>query len=100
MVKSNRIDRVRAGSWYEMRIDRHDHFQLRIHMLAAPELAKSEETVALIRDQSLKVHLEDIPVCEGVQRGLQSRLWRPGPLSPFEGALTRFHRYLATELTA
>ena len=93
------FDDVRVGSWYEMRIDRHDHFLLRIHMLALAELAANEQTVDLIRDQTRKVHLEDIPVCQGVQRGLSARLWRPGPLSAFEGALVRFHRYLAAELT-
>lgn len=89
-----------TGAWYEMQIDRHDHFHLRVHMLGAPEIAANESARDFILDVSTKVHLEDIGVCDGVQRGLESRLWEPGPLSRHEGALTLFHRYLAERLEA
>ncbi len=84
-----------TGAWYEMQIDRHDHFQLRIHLLAAPEIAENEAAVKGFLEVATKVHLEDIEVCDAVQRGLRSRLWKPAPLSRHETALTRFHRYLA-----
>ena len=87
-----------VGSWYEMQIDRHDHIHLRIHMLANPELAAVAGTEKLILDAATKIHLEDIPVCEGVQRGLSSRLWQPAGLSVHEGCLTRFHRHLEERL--
>jgi phenylpropionate dioxygenase-like ring-hydroxylating dioxygenase large terminal subunit len=86
------------GSWYEMLIDRHDHFHLRIHMLAPPEFAAKEELAAALVDSAAEIHREDIPVCEGVQRGVQSRLWSAGSLSRHEATLIRFHRYLAERL--
>ena len=45
-----------------------------------------------------EIHLEDIDACRGVQRGIAAQLWQPGPLSPLEGCLTRFHTYLADRL--
>ena len=87
-----------ACFWYEMRIDRHDHFHLRIHVLLPPEHAKSEEVVSAVRDVVTRIHLEDIPMCEGVQQGIRSRLWRPTRLSPQEATLRRFHAWLADAL--
>ena len=88
-----------VGTWYEMQIDRHDHFHLRIHMLAAPGLI-DQDSLEDFRAAFTRVHLEDIEVCNGVQKGLGSRLWQPGPLvRPHEGALDRFHRYLLERLT-
>jgi phenylpropionate dioxygenase-like ring-hydroxylating dioxygenase large terminal subunit len=84
------------GSWYEMQIDAHDHFRLRIHALASPELAHTEGFADGLLQSTSEIHHEDIPVCEGVQRGLASRLWEPGPLSGLEGSLIRFHRHLAS----
>lgn len=87
-----------TGAWYEMQIDCHDHFRLRIHMLAAPELADQPDAVQGLLAAARQIHLEDIEVCDAVQRGLQSRLWEPGQLNPREGALTRFYRHLAERL--
>jgi len=86
--------------WYEMQIDRHDHFHLRIHALAPREIAESEEAVATLSDTFLNIHLEDIPACEAVQRGIKSRLWKPGPLNSREGCLRQFHTYLADRMEA
>ena len=86
--------------WYELQIDRVDHFALRIHVLATPELARVEGAAAGIAEVVRQVHLEDIAVCEGVQRGLRSRLWEPGPLARQEECLARFHRHLAERLGA
>lgn len=87
-----------VGGWYEMQIDRHDHLRLRIHSLASKEIAATPGMARGIEDFVLKVHLEDIAVCEAVQRGLSSRLWEPGPLSVQEACLARFHRYLEERL--
>lgn len=86
------------GSWYEMEIDRHDHINLRIVILGDREFAKTPGIEESMRDATMKVHLEDIPVCEGVQRGISSRLYESGPLTHYEGCLTRFHSYLADQL--
>ncbi len=91
---------IGTGVWYEMQIDRHDHFNLRVHLLTTPELAADDAVVKQIGEQTTKVHLEDIEVCDRVQQGLASRLWEPGVLSRHEGALTRFHHYLAERLGA
>lgn len=87
-----------VGSWYEMQIDRHDHFHLRVHALASPELAATEGAPAMLLESFREVHLQDIAACEGVQRGLESRIWRPGPLSVLERCLTEFHQHLAKQL--
>lgn len=90
---------AKIGSWYEMKIDRFDHFELHIHILASAELAKNDAAVDMLREVTKVVHAQDIPMCEGVQAGLQSELWRPGRLSVQERALWLFHRYLAEQLT-
>ena len=87
-----------SGAWFEMQIDRHDHFHLRLHSLAAPELAESEEARAGMLATLRAIHLEDIPMCDAIQRGIQSRLWEPGPLNRREACLPRFHRHLAERL--
>jgi len=94
------VENTQFGVWYEMRIDRHDHFQLRIHALASPELAATEGAPDALLANLMEIHQEDIPACQEVQRGLGSRLWKPGPLSEKEICLTRFHTYLADRLGA
>ena len=80
--------------WFEMQIDRVDHFHLRIHLLLPQKTAKSPDVASFFRDTITKVHLEDIFICEGITQGLRSGLRRPGTLSHQEGAMRRFHRYL------
>ena len=86
------------ASWYEMEIDRHDHIHLRIHIMAPPAFKETEGAADALLDIATKVHLEDIPACEAVQRGITSQLWQPGPLSPQEDCLAQFHRHLAARL--
>jgi phenylpropionate dioxygenase-like ring-hydroxylating dioxygenase large terminal subunit len=86
------------ASWYEMEIDRHDHFGLRIHMLAPAAVAGNPDAVAGILQAAERVHREDLPMCLGVQHGLHSALWRPGRLAPQEGAVWQFHRLLRAAL--
>jgi phenylpropionate dioxygenase-like ring-hydroxylating dioxygenase large terminal subunit len=94
------IDEVPFAVWYEMQIDRHDHFHLRIHAFAPRELAESEAAVQALSETLLNIHLEDIPACEAVQRGIASRLWEPGLLNGRENCLKQFHAYLADRLEA
>ena len=67
--------------WFEMQIDRVDHFHLRIHLLLPQEIAKIPDVATFFRDTITKVHLEDIFICEGITQGLRSRLRQPGTLS-------------------
>ncbi len=82
------------GVWYELANLQHDRFVLRIHLLLSPEQAAVQEWVAQYCEQIRAIHLEDIQVCEGVQRGYRSRLYSSGPLSHLEGCLWHFHQYL------
>jgi phenylpropionate dioxygenase-like ring-hydroxylating dioxygenase large terminal subunit len=92
------VDQPRFAVWYEMQIDRHDHFHLRIHAMAPPEIAAAEGVAEMLSDTLTKIHLEDIEACREVQRGLASRLWKPGPLNVREHCLSRFHHFLAEQL--
>jgi phenylpropionate dioxygenase-like ring-hydroxylating dioxygenase large terminal subunit len=87
-----------VGSWYEMQIDAHDHFTLRIHLLLPKALADNREATAFATESVRRVHHEDIEMCDGVQKGLQSPLWKPGRLATQEHALWRFHQLLAEGL--
>ncbi len=84
--------------WYELQVDGPAHFHLRIHLLGPPEVAADRELVERLLRVSDAIHQEDIPLCEGIQRGLQSRVWQPGRLSPLEKTVWLFHRYLAEKL--
>ena len=80
--------------WYEFDRIEHDRFLLRIHVLLPPDQAMQPELVARYVEQIRMVHLEDIPVCDGVQRGYRSPLYTSGPLSHLEGGIWHFHRFL------
>ncbi len=84
----------RFGTWYELTDITRDHFKLRVHLLAPPELAAIPSVVDEYRAIINAIHLEDIPMCEGVQRGVTSPLYTPGPLSKLEACLWRFHLHL------
>ncbi|HET6473151.1 MAG TPA: aromatic ring-hydroxylating dioxygenase subunit alpha [Pseudomonadales bacterium] len=85
---------VPFGVWYEFDRVRHDRFLLRVHVLLVPEQAADAAFVAYLTEQVRIIHVEDIAVCDGVQRGLHSALYESGPLSRLEGCLWHFHRYL------
>lgn len=80
--------------WYQLDIDSPDHFELKIHVLVPPAMAKQAEAVEEIVAGITAVHLEDIPVCEGVWKGVNSRFYQPGRLSHLEECLWQFYRYL------
>jgi phenylpropionate dioxygenase-like ring-hydroxylating dioxygenase large terminal subunit len=82
------------AGWYEMTDLSHSRFSLRIHLLTSPERAADPAFVEAAAAQLTTIHLEDIPACEGIQKGVSSPLYEPGPLSPLEACLWRFHRHL------
>ena len=90
---------VPTGVWYEMQNVSVDRFTLRIHLMAPPEIAGSPEFLEIYREQVRQIHLEDVSACEGVQKGLQSRLYQPGPLSHLEASLWHFQKYIAARMT-
>jgi len=83
-----------TGGWYEFRNLEKDRFTLRIHLFLPPELATDAGLVELVTENLRTIHMEDIPFCEGVQKGLQSSNYTPGPLSHLEACNWHFHRYL------
>jgi phenylpropionate dioxygenase-like ring-hydroxylating dioxygenase large terminal subunit len=85
---------VPFGVWYEFDRVQHDRFLLRVHLLLVPEQAADAGLVEYLTQQVRAIHIEDITVCDGVQRGLHSPLYVSGPLSRLEGCLWHFHRYL------
>jgi phenylpropionate dioxygenase-like ring-hydroxylating dioxygenase large terminal subunit len=87
-----------TGIWYEMDRMEADAFRLRIHILMPPDRAANAEEVAHSRELSMIIHGEDIPVCEGIHRGMASPFYEPGPLSPLEASVLRFHQYLKAGL--
>ncbi len=87
-----------SGVWYEMDRISHANFRLRVHFLAPPEVAADPSRAGAFRDAFVAIHLEDIPACEGVQRGVTSPLYAPGPLSHLEASLLRFHRFLKARM--
>ena len=88
------------AAWYEMQIDRYDHIHLRIHSLLPEALAQNEGIVRILGETLRDVHLEDIAVCEGIQKGIQSTTWQPGLLSHQEATMARFHRHLIEKVSA
>lgn len=87
------------GVWYELDGIEVDRFRLRVHLLMPPEAAAVPEIVAGYREQVLHVHNEDIPVCEGIQAGVASQLYAPGPLSHLERSLWHFYRHLQSKMS-
>ncbi|MDP3298538.1 MAG: aromatic ring-hydroxylating dioxygenase subunit alpha [Phenylobacterium sp.] len=87
------------GVWYELADIEAARFTLKIHLLAPPEFAAVPEFVALYREQVTAIHLEDVPACQGVQQGVASPFYEPGPLSHLERPLWRFHRHLQQAMT-
>jgi phenylpropionate dioxygenase-like ring-hydroxylating dioxygenase large terminal subunit len=87
-----------VGFWYQMDLHSHDHFTLAIHLMAHPVYANDPAFVAETTALTTAIHLEDIPVCEGVWKGVNSRYAQVGRLSHLEAANWKFHRYLQERL--
>ncbi|MEG9862107.1 MAG: aromatic ring-hydroxylating dioxygenase subunit alpha [Parvularculales bacterium] len=85
---------IKDGGWYEMCNIEKDRFLLRIHVLLPQDCSKDEDIVRRLKERLRTVHLEDIPFCEGVQKGIGSRSYSSGPLSHLEECNFRFHQFL------
>jgi phenylpropionate dioxygenase-like ring-hydroxylating dioxygenase large terminal subunit len=87
--------------WYQLQPESASRFRLRIFpcvpaaVLEDPALGAQLPAFRAFVDT---VHRQDIGVCEGVQRGLASRLAEPGPLSHLERCVWQLHRYLRERL--
>lgn len=87
--------------WYRMEIAGVDRFKLTIYLLAHPtslEVPDVEARKQFFRDGTYAVHLEDLPACEGVQRGLMSGSATAGRFSHLEGAIHVHQKWLLDEL--
>ncbi len=87
-----------TGFWYQMDMHSHDHFTLDIHLMAHAPLADDPAFVRMSTEITAAIHQEDIPMCEGVWRGLNSRYAQVGRLSHLEAANWKFHQYLRERL--
>jgi len=86
------------GFWYRMQVHGHERFTLDIDLLTSPELARDASFTEAYAQAGLAIHLEDIPMCEGVWRGMHSGYAQSGRLSHLEAANWKFYRYLAARL--
>jgi hypothetical protein len=83
--------------WYRLEPLAVDRFRLAIHpclppaAFADPALAPAVEGLRAFLDA---IHRQDIGACEGVQRGLRSRLAEPGRLSHLEQAIWQLARWV------
>lgn len=87
--------------WYRMEIAGIDRFKLTVYLLAHPastDVPDAETLKHFLREATFAVHMEDLPACEGVQRGLQSGVARAGRLSHLEGAIHAHQKWLVGEL--
>jgi nitrite reductase/ring-hydroxylating ferredoxin subunit len=87
-------------TWYDMRNFRHDSFHLSIRVMGHPEWFQNPDDAADMAEIVRAIHLEDIRMCEGVWRGLNSRFARPGRLSHLEESTWRFHEYVRSKIGA
>lgn len=85
---------VPTAVWFQMTPDSHASFELTVHILMPEPLASDPGIVELMSEAIRHIHLEDIEICDGVQKGLAAATSLPGPLSPLERGLWQFHRYL------
>jgi phenylpropionate dioxygenase-like ring-hydroxylating dioxygenase large terminal subunit len=84
--------------WYRLQPLGPDRLKLFTTTLVAPDVPAHDDFEKLranVMDSLVAFHLEDMEVCTGVQRGLYSSAWRPGPLSHLEMPVWLFYRYLA-----
>ena len=77
--------------WYQLAPDAVDHFTLEIHACLAPGTPPDAVELQLAGIDA--VHQQDIAACQAVQRGLASRLARPGRLSHLEKSLWQFNQW-------
>ncbi|HEV2366137.1 MAG TPA: aromatic ring-hydroxylating dioxygenase subunit alpha [Caulobacteraceae bacterium] len=84
-----------SAYWYRMVTLGPERIALEIVGLFEPELAADAAEMEAARAQVLAIHLEDIPMCERVQAGLNSPDAALGPLSHLEAGVARFRDWVA-----
>ncbi|ABS63567.1 Rieske (2Fe-2S) domain protein [Parvibaculum lavamentivorans DS-1] len=92
---------VDTVTWYRMEIESAGSFRLTIYLFAHPrslDVPDAEALKEFLREAATAVHIEDIAACEGVQKGLESRMAVPGRLSPLEAAIHQHQQWLMGEL--
>ncbi len=88
--------------WFEVHPLGSGEIHFTSHLLLPPHLADApglEERVAEHKAGFEVIHREDIVVCEGVQRGVQTGAARPGTLSHLEVHNQTFGRWYANQMT-
>jgi hypothetical protein len=87
--------------WYHLEPTGVERFHLRIYP-CVPEAALREpelrERLDGFRSWVDGIHRQDIEACQGVQRGLRSRLAAPGRFSHLERCVWQLHQYLRERL--
>ncbi|WP_421866435.1 aromatic ring-hydroxylating oxygenase subunit alpha [Parvibaculum sp.] len=86
--------------WYRLEVESLDRFKLTIYLLAHPaslDVPDAGALKAFLREATWHVHMEDLPACEGVQRGLMSGAAQAGRLSHLEGAIHEHQKWLLGE---
>jgi len=89
--------------YYRLEIKAVDEFKLTVYLLAHPKSLDVPDVEVLkdfLREATTAVHLEDIVVCEGVQRGLASGTGGPARLSHLEAAIHQHQLWLLGQLAA
>jgi len=77
--------------------------ELRTTMLVHKSAKDAPDFEAMCKQESdmlIGVHTEDIEACVGVQRGVESGVWKPGRLSHLEEPVWHIQQYLARRIRA
>jgi len=86
-------------TWYQMTNLCADSFDLTVHVFLDPARAAKEDEAQGAVALTDMVHQEDIPMCDGVWRGLQSPYAVKGPLAPgLEAPLAHFRAWVDAQL--
>ena len=81
--------------WYQLDVDGHDHFTLRVHLLDDPAKVGTEQFDAALPARTAAVrhvHIEDIAVNEGPWRGLRAPATTQGRLSRYEASIWQLNQ--------
>ena len=87
--------------WYQLEPESVVRFRLRIFPCVPAAVLEDAELGAQLpafRGFVDTIHRQDIEACQGVQRGLGSRLAEPGPLSHLERCVWQLHQYVIGRL--
>lgn len=85
-------------TWYQFSKVAHDRFDLSIHIYIDAARAGDRDEAKGAMELADLIHQEDIPVCEGVQVGVQSPFAIHGPLTKLEVPLRHFRNWIDHQL--